>query len=170
MPKALPQRKRNAILEAVKAGGKRNEVAREHKVSPSTVSAIAKQAGLVSAFDRTLTEKASRAKAADNKAKRTQLQTDLLDDAQRFRGRAWSPYKVPVATAEGVEIVTLSLPPLPDAQRAYTAIGICVDKDMAYERAATDSGAEHAKSMAGRLFTALAQAVSDEPPQTPADG
>ena len=53
---------------------------------------------------------------------------------------------------------------------AYTAIGIASDKSIAIEKHDTqDDGADHAKSMLGRLFSGLAQAVSDEPPETPQD-
>lgn len=134
----ISARKRNAILADIRAGNRRNEIARKHGVSAGSVTSIAKQAGL--SFDRSATEKATRARAADCRALRTQLQADLLADAQRFRARAWSPYQVAMSTAEGIETITLSLPPLQDARAAYTAIGIAVDKDLAIERAHADDG------------------------------
>ena len=110
MPKPLPPKKRAAILADIKAGQKsRNQVARDHGVSTSTVSGIAKQANLTEAFDRSGTEAATRARVIDCKAAREQLKSDLLADAQRFRERAWSPYQVVVSTPEGAEVVTLDL-------------------------------------------------------------
>lgn len=162
MPPRMAPEKREAILKDIRAGGKsRNAIAREHRVSPGSVSNIARENGLTgSAFDRTLTQNASRAKAADNKAKRSQLQSDLLDDAQKLRGRAWASYKVPLSGTEGIEVIELDLPPLPDVRAAYTAIGICVDKDAAIERsAATGAGTAEAESLMGRLAAALTEAV-----------
>jgi transposase-like protein len=170
MPKPLPARKRAAILRDIKTardnGKSAGQIARDHGVARSTVTKIAADTGNSDAFERTQTAKAARAKQADNKSKRTQLQADLLDDAQALRKRAWSPYQVVVGSAEGAEIVELDLPPLPDVRAAYTSIGIIVDKDRAYEKDKADGdGAENAKSMLGRLFTGLAAAVSE--PETP---
>lgn len=141
MPKALPQRKRNAILKDIKAGGvSRNYIARKHKVAASTVGAIAADAGITDAFDRTNTIKGARAKAIDCRALREQLKLDLMADAQRLRDRAWSQYSVVVGTHEGAEVVHLDLPPLPDVRSAYTAIGICADKSIRLEQHDSDDG------------------------------
>jgi transposase-like protein len=164
MPARIPDRKRARIVADIKAEKPRNQIARDHGVSPSTVTLIARQAGLGSAFDRSKTLKASRAKAIDNKAKRAQLASDLLDDAQKLRARAWEPYPVPMMGPEGAETVELTLPPLPDVRAAYTAIGIQVDKGLAIERHdKSDDGVDHAKSMLGQLLTGLAEVVGQDP-------
>ena len=169
MPKRLPDAKRAAILADIKAGGgKRNEIARKHGVSPSLVGKIATAEGITDAWDRTHALKGARAKAIDNKSKRAQLASDLLDDAQHYRKRARSAYKVVVSTPEGADVVTLDEPPLPDVRSALTAIGICVDKSIAVEKHdTTDDGSQHARSMLGQLFTGLAQAVNGDAPETP---
>lgn len=161
MPPRMAPDKREAILKDIRAGGmSRNQVARKHGVSASVVGKIAARAGITDAWDRTHALKGARAKAADNKAMRSQLQSDLLRDAQKLRGRAWSKYKVPLSGAEGIEVIELDLPPLPDVRAAYTAIGICVDKDAAIERsAATGAGTAEAESLMGRLAAALTEAV-----------
>lgn len=170
MPK-LSQGKRDAITTDIRAGKKRNEIARDHGVSAGSVTNIAKQAGLANAFDRSATVKAARAAQADNKALRAQLQSDLLKDAQRLRKRAWELYKIPMAGPEGIEIIELELPPLPDVRAAYTAIGIIVDKDRAYERDKQGAdGTDHATSMLGKLMTGLAQAFGDDPETPQGDG
>jgi len=170
MPKPLPDATRSAVIDDIKAGGKSaRQIGKAHGISDASVRRIAKDARIVDAWSRDKTVKATRARVADNAAKRAQLQSDLLDDAQKFRERAWSEYKIPVPGPEGAEVVTLDLPPLPDAARAYTAIGIIVDKDRAYERdKAGSDGADHAKSMLGRLMTGLAEAFGDEA-DTPQD-
>lgn len=171
MPPRLPNAKRKRIAADIGSGMSRNAIARKYHVAASTVGRIAAEEDITEPFDRTNTLKGARAKAIDNKAKRAQLASDLLDDAQKLRGRAWQPYQMPVGGGEGVEIITLDLPPLPDVRAAYTAIGIASDKSIAIEKHDTSGdGADHAKSMLGRLFTGLAEAVGgDEPPQTPLD-
>jgi transposase-like protein len=163
----LAPQKRAAILKDIGTGLSRNQIARKHGVSASLVGKIAAQEGITDAWDRTHTLKGARAKAADNKAKRAQLQSDLLDDAQKLRARAWASYKIVVGGPEGAEVVELDLPPLPDVRAAYTSIGIIVDKDAAIERNASDEGADQAKSMLGKLFEGLAAAVGET--ETPQD-
>lgn len=169
MPKPLSTRKRNAVLKDIKAakanGQSAGQIARDHGVARSTVTKIAADSNLADAFERTQTAKAARAKQADNKAKRAQLQSDLLDDAQKLRKRAWSRYPIVVSGPEGAETVWLDEPPLPDVRAAYTSIGIIADKDRAYERDKSDEGSDHATSVLGRLFTGLAEAVSADTPQ-----
>lgn len=170
MPPPISPEVRAAVASDIRAGKPRNAIAREHRISPGSVSNIAKAEGITSAFDRTLTAKAARAKQVDNAAKRAQLQSDLLDDAQRFRKRAWSKYKIALSGPEGVEIIELEEPPLPDAARAYTAIGIIIDKDRAYERDKQGSdGTDHARSMLGQLMSGLAEVFGDEADTPPGD-
>jgi transposase-like protein len=142
MPKPLSTRKRSAVLADIKAaranGTSVRQIARDHGVSPSSVTKIAAEYGIADAFGRSQTENATRAREVDCKALRAQLKVDLLHDAQRLRGRAWSPYTVVVSTPEGAERVTLDEPPLPDVRAAYTAIGIAVDKSAALERHDSD--------------------------------
>ena len=141
MPKPIPARKRKAILADIQTGTKsRNQIARDHHVSPSTVTGIAKQAGIDNAFDRSQTEKGTRAREVDCKVLRAQLKVDLLHDAQALRKRAWSRYQVVVGSAEGAEIVDLELPPLPDVRAAYTSIGIAADKSIRLEQHDSDDG------------------------------
>src|SRR5580700_10138178 len=122
MPAPLAASKRAAILEDIRSGMTRNQIARKHGVAASTVGRIAGQEGITDAFDRTNTLKGARAKAADNKAKRAQLQSDLLDDAQRVRGRIWGPCKVVVGGPDGAEIVELDEVPLEGIKAGFTAI------------------------------------------------
>lgn len=170
MPKALAPEKREAIAADIGSGMSRNQIARKHGVAASTVGKIAADEKITDAFDRTHALKGARAKAVDNKARRAQLASDLLDDAQRLRERAWKPYEIPMSTGEGVEVVTLDLPPLQDVRSCYTAIGICTDKTIAIEKhdVASD-GAAAARSMLGQLFSGLAEAVGDAPAETQQD-
>lgn len=83
MPAPLDPDKRDAIADAIRAGGKRNDIAREHHVSPSTVTRIGRDLedkGELDtpAFDRTKTESASRARAKDNALRRAELEAEFL--------------------------------------------------------------------------------------------
>ena len=166
MSKPLPPKKRAEILADIQAGEKgRNEIARDHGVSTSTVTNIAKYAGIDTACDRTSTEKATRAREADCKALREQLKIDMLQDAQRLRQRAWAPYQVVVSTPQGADVVTLTEPPLNEVRAAYTAVGIAIDKSLVLERHDSGSGTDGAKSMLDALAEGIRRfAQSDEPP------
>jgi transposase-like protein len=173
MPPRMAPDKRAAILADIQARTfSRNEIARRHGVAPSAVGKIAAQEGITDAWDRTHALKGARAKKIDNAAKRAQLQSDLLDDGQRVRARIWGPYKVVVSGPNGAEIVELDEAPLEAIKAGFTAIGIIVDKDRAYEKdaQATGDSSAAARSLIGRLSDVLEQAAgtdSLEPPETP---
>lgn len=76
MPAPLDPELKAAILEAIKAGGKRNEIARTHQVSPSTVSKLAAEIG--HAFDRAQTKHATAASVADTASRRATLAERLI--------------------------------------------------------------------------------------------
>lgn len=170
MPKPLSARKRSAVLADIQAaranGTSVRQIARDHGVAASTVTKIAADYGIADAFGRSQTENATRAREVDCKALRAQLRVDLLHDAQRLRGRAWSPYTVVVSTPEGAERVVLDEPPLMDVRSAYTAIGIALDKSIRLEQHDSDDSASGAKSMLGDLGKTLrtvADALETEP-------
>lgn len=73
---------RARIIELVEAGLSRNAVARELKVSPSTVSKVASEESLT--FDRSVSAAAVAAKQADAKARRAEIQLALVDKAEEF--------------------------------------------------------------------------------------
>lgn len=157
MPRPIDDQLRADILRDIQDGQARNHIARTRGVAPATVTKIAQQAGLTNAFDRSQTEKGTRAKLFDARAARAQLIEDLYADAQRFRERAWSPYEQLITGPEGTDAVTTTLPPLRDQQSAYTALGICMDKAGRAEDKNGDSRNESARSLLGSLFDGLAR-------------
>jgi transposase-like protein len=166
VPPIDPER-RAAVLRDIKAGGKSlNQIAKDNAVAKSTVSVIAKDAGLTDAFDRTRTEAATRAHAIDCRARREALKAALLDDAERLRDRAWSAYEVVVESrATGPSRLTLDLPPLQDVRAAYAAIGIAIDKSVRLEQYdSTDSDVD-AKSMLGALAEGIRQYANTSGPE-----
>jgi hypothetical protein len=147
LPAPLDPAKREAIEADITAGKSRNQIARDHEVSGSTVTRIAQ--GIAERnghrsddFDRSKTVNATRARKFDSAAARAQLVADLYGDAQRFRARGWDEYTQIVSGPLGAELVTTKLPPLRDQQSAYTALAICVDKAAKLEAIDAGDGAE----------------------------
>ncbi len=157
MPPRIPDDKRAAILAEVKAGTKgRNQIARDHGVSVGTVTNIANSAGIgQTAFDRSVSEKATQAVVADNRSRRARIASELLDDVERLRKRAWEPYTYYERGQQGPELVTLEQPPQKEAKEAYVAIGICLQRHAELEKHDADRGDEKAKSMLTDLAKAL---------------
>ncbi|MFI0897740.1 hypothetical protein [Streptomyces sp. NPDC020983] len=165
MPRPLDDTKRAAILTDIRAGKlSRNAIARKHGVGAATVTKLAKTTGDATTFDRSQTQKATRAVEADSRARRAALAADLLDDAARLRARAWEEYTVVVGTAQGAETVTLELPPLGDVRSAYTAVGIVVDKHLALDRHDHSGGADvtDAVSMLTNLAAGIRRIAEQE--------
>lgn len=158
----LPQHVRDAILADVKAGEKsRNKIARDHGVSVGSVTNIARASLTGEVFDRSRTQKATRAVEADTRAARAvlaadraALAADLLADAQRLRDRAWSKYSYYERGREGPELVTLDLPPLREVKEGYAALGISVQRHLELERHDSGDPGEVA-SLLGALFGGL---------------
>lgn len=154
---ALPPGKKDAILADVRAGGKSaRQIAKDHGVGVSTVSGLAKKAGLTNAFDRSKTEAATHAHAIDCRARREALKQQLIEDAEKLRARAWENYEVVVDNRQlGPQTMTLDLPPAQDVRAFYAAVGLAIDKHCRLEQYdATDSAAD-AKSFLGDLAEAL---------------
>lgn len=165
MPAPLDASKRAAILTDIKAGKlSRNAIARAHGVSSSTVTKLARDTGDATAFDRSQTEKATRAVEIDNRARRAIIAAELLNDVAHLRERAWSPYTVVVGTAQGAQKVTLDLPPLGDVRSAYTSIGIVLDKHLALDRHDNSggAGADDAVSMLTNLAAGIRRIAEQE--------
>jgi transposase-like protein len=132
VPAPLDPDKRAAIAQAIRDGGTRNAIARDHDVAQSTVSRIAEQEGLVDAFDRSEIKRATEAKQADLAAQRAQLAQLLMEDAFRLRERMWQTQQVVVVTARkgggsSAELVDIETS-AGDFRNYLTAIGIAVDK------------------------------------------
>ena len=131
-------------MEGLEAGASVREVAREHGRSPSTVSGVARAAG-VDVGGRDQTKAATDARLADRARRQGELASALLDDAERLRRELFAPCverkAMTVALGRGagskVEIVdVLRDQPTHEAQaRIMVAIGIAVDKVLAISNA-----------------------------------
>lgn len=173
MPKGtpLPPEKADAITADILAGGKSaRAIAKDHQVGVSTVSDVAARAGISDAFDRSKTEAATQAHAADCRARREKLKAELLDDAERLRKRAWERYEVVVdSRTDGPQTLYLDLPPLQDVRAAYAAIGIAIDKSVRLEQYDSNDSASDAKGMLGALAEGISAWVQANPDPEGAD-
>jgi transposase-like protein len=145
MPAPLDPAKRQAIADAIRAGGHRNAIARTHGVSPSTVTGIAKQEGIDGAFDRAATKKATEAArvdaAADAMAMAVRWRTfsgDVLSSLERVTAEQWDE--------------------VPLLDRARIA-GIAVDKAIALQRTG-DPDADASQTLVAELIDGLRARVA----------
>lgn len=139
MPAPLNPEHRARITQAIREGGQRNTIAREHNVSGSTVSGIAKAEGIH--FDRSQTRHARVALAEDYASRRAQLREDLLADAIKVRQRFWKPCTVFKFGGKDNTLNSIDLPePDFEGQRHIaTTVGTLVDKLAVLERVEADS-------------------------------
>jgi hypothetical protein len=146
VPRPLSEPKRQAILADIEAGQKsRNQIARDHKVSVSSVTKLAP----TDAFDRSKMKKALAARQIDHKARLSEL-------AGRAAGLA--------------ERALSSFETMTDEEWARTSFhsrgivfGIAADK--ARELAPEDSAAEEISSLLGGLLGQLKGKHGDAPPE-----
>ena len=137
-----------------------------------TVSRAAARMSLT--FDHSQTAKATKAAAIDMKARRAVAAERLLSELEGLLDDLHRPYLDHAFSQGGnPDERYTEHPAMPtpsdkaQLMRAATSAG-AEHRRMA-EFDTSDDGADHAKSMLGRLFSGLAEAVSDEPPETPQD-
>ncbi|GAA4928833.1 hypothetical protein GCM10023224_05190 [Streptomonospora halophila] len=154
---------RTAIINDIRNGGTCRGIARDHGVSPASVANIAKEADLTDAFERTATERATRAKQADNRARRAQLASDLLNDAARLREQLWEATTIGAfGGREGDwHEAQVPEPPFTDKRAILAGVQTAVRSHVELEKVDTGSGAEAAASMLSKLAVGLKQAWED---------
>lgn len=145
MPKPLDPVLRAAIVEAIKAGGTRNQIARDLGVSPSTVSKIARDDGLTSAFDRSQTKNATEAAKADNAALRAATSRRFLEECNRFLDDLHAPILVWNFGGKDNTFNSKELPKpsTADKRNLITSAAVAIDKHLAVEKH-DNSGESHA--------------------------
>ena len=168
MPPRISDGRRAQIVAAIRAAnGSRStrSIGNEFGISASTVTKIAKNAGIQNAFDRTEVEKALTARAVDHKARRAVIADWLLDDIDRFRARAWSPYTQVISGPQGAEFVTTKLPSLGDQRNAYVTIAMNLDKHVMLARFDYAGGDGPIKGLLGTLLDGIRQDYGVDPEQ-----
>jgi transposase-like protein len=160
MAQQLTPAERQRIIEAIKAGQPRNEIARETGRAPATVTLIAQEEGL--SFDRADTKAATEARVTDIRARLAALADGLVADAERLRGQLFAPH---VAFAFGGKDNEYNEHEIPeptarDKQAIMTSIGIAVDKARQIT-AAEAPGGEEARSLVRDLLDGISEWAAD---------
>lgn len=158
MPAPLDPAKRAAIAEAIRDGGKgRNEIARDHGVSASTVGKIAEAEGIDGAFDRAQTKRATEARNADVAARRAELKKLLVEDAHRLRAQLWAPCVMHNFGGKDNTHNSIDLPqPTFEQQRnIMTSVGIAVQRVADLEKLDMGGGVEEAAGLIRDLVDSI---------------
>lgn len=153
----IPDDKRDAIADDIRARKPRNQIARDHRVSAGTVTNIAREFGLTEAFDRSATKRATEAAAVDSKALRIVTSRRFLDEANRILDRLSGPYLV---HAFGGRDNTyreheLALPPAGELRNLITAAAVAFDKHLAGDRHDAGGDVSEVESLLDNLFLEL---------------
>lgn len=172
----IDSEKRTAIVNDLRDDTKsRNQIARDHGVSPSTVSKIAREEH--KEFDRTKVIHATRAKQADNRARRAQLASDLLADAEKLRKQLWEPTTIGAFGGRDGEWHTAEVeePPFSDKRAILSSVQTAMRTSAELEKVDATGSTDGAMSMLGKLAAGLKQAWEEsesagEPPSEPQAG
>jgi hypothetical protein len=172
MAKQVSDTEREAILADIHTGElSRNAIARKHGRSVGTITNIAATAGLSeSAFDRSATVNATRARSIDLADARLKLQERWARKAVEGLDRSESPCTVYgfVGTQLGAEFISeeLPLPPANDYRSFVTAAAVATDKMLALAKYdAGTTGVDDAVSVIGNIVDALRGAVAADADQ-----
>lgn len=157
MPAPLDPDKRAAIAEAIRTGASRNAIAREHGVSGSTVTAIAKAEGLTDAFDRSATKRATEAKNADTSSRRAELKALLVEDAHRLLAQLWAPCEYLHFGGKDNTLgrVELDQPTFEQQRNIMASFGIAVDKVAVLAKLDAGGGVEEAAGLIRDLVDSI---------------
>jgi hypothetical protein len=153
------QRKSVAELHAKGLG--RNTIARELGISAGQVTNIARDLGL--SFDRTATAVATEARKADCADRRSRLEEQLLDDAERLRAQVWAPHEyIDHGGKEFVEVRWLQDEPTPaDKLKLIQAARQALDGSLRITQLDAEAGDAPVKAMLTELGRALGVLPAD---------
>ena len=179
MPPPLDKTVREAILEDIRAGKlSARAIAKAHGVGVSTVSRLAAKEHVGDRWERSKTRTATRAREADNAARRSALAARRLDlaealhdDAQRLRAQLWQPQEYFDWGGKDHDFDTHTTPePTPSDKRALMgAAAVAVDKSLKLVPPTDEAGTEAAASMLGALAAGIRH-FAETAEQEEADG
>lgn len=163
----ITEAERARIVELIRAGRSRNDIAREVGRAAGSVTKIARDHGLE--FDRSATQAATAAVKVDNASRRERLIAAMYDNAERLNQQMFEPAieRKAMVVADGngtgshVETVTVRLPQptFGDKRNIAVATKVLVDGARVLEQV-SDSGQEAAKGMLGRLVDGIRAEVA----------
>ncbi len=136
----------------------RNAIARELGWSAGTITTVARDLGLD--FTRTATREATAARKADAAALRSDLELQLLDDAQRLRAQVWLPHEYRDYGGKDFVMRKWTQPePTPvDKLKLMQAAGNALDRAIRLGELDKGGEVEEARSMLVALFEDLGAA------------
>lgn len=139
----------------------RNAIARELGRSGGAVSKWCEDLGLD--FNRESTKVAVAARKTEAAALRSELELQLLDDAQRLRSQMWQPHEYIAHGGKDFDEArwTQDEPSPVDKLKLMQAAGIAVDRSVKLGDLDKDDEVEAARSMLVNLFEALGLAVTE---------
>lgn len=145
-------------------GLSRNAIAAELGRSPSTVTKLARAAGVT--FDRTATAAATAAKQADNRALRAELERGLLQDALRLRKALFAPALVYSFGGKENDYSEHHLDELDikGKRELMQAVSLASTSALQLAKVDQDAGVDHARSVLGQLGDALRQVAGEPAP------
>ncbi|MET7450671.1 helix-turn-helix domain-containing protein [Streptomyces sp. NPDC005574] len=164
---------RRRVRELHAAGKSRNDIAREIRRSPSTVSKIAAAFEPPLTFDRAAEVAAATAvRTADLADRRAALALALHNDAERLRAQLWQPTVYgEFAGKDGKwQQVHLDQPRFADQRQIIGATATAIQQSLRLAPVEGGEGSEQVRSMLGALGDALAQAAGDPDATGAADG
>lgn len=171
MARPITDNDRAAVRRLHAQGKSRNDIAREIKRSPSTVSKLAAEADLT--FERGAeVVAATEARRIDLAARRIQLAELLHIDAEKLREQLWQPTTYgEFAGRDGEWREThLERPRFGDQRQIIAAAGTAIQQSLKLSPAESGEGVEQVRSMLGALGEALTQAAADDTDDGGADG
>jgi hypothetical protein len=142
-----------------KQGLSLNECAKRMKRSPSTISTHGDLLKLP--WDRSHMKAATDANVADNKARRSALESRFLSEAEGILGQLHDPMTVYAFTKEGFDFSTLPTPNPAGVRDLMTAASIAVSHSLKIAVHDSDSSHDDAKSMLTSLAAAMGMAFRE---------
>lgn len=173
MARPITDKDRAAVRRLHAQNKSRNEIAREIKRSPSTVSKIAAEFEPPLTFERGAeVVAATEARRIDLAARRVQLAEALHVDAEKLRAQLWEPTTYgEFAGRDGEWREThLERPRFGDQRQIIAAAGTAIQQSLKLSPAESGEGVEQVRSMLGALGEALTQAAADNTDDGGADG
>jgi hypothetical protein len=158
MGSPIPGDKRSAILADIEAGELAcRAIARKHNVAPSTVTKIAKDAGITDAFGRSQTKDATAARKTDLAAQRAEVSALFLQRAREALQEMTEPHLVFSfgGRDNSYNEQLLDSPPTTDKRNLMTIAAIGMQRHLEVERHDTAAEADQVGSLLGQLLGTL---------------
>lgn len=160
----VTQVERDRVADLHARGYGRNAIARELGRPGSVITKICQELDLT--FDRSATRVAVQARQTEAAAVRSELQLQLLEDAQRLRAQIWSPHTYIDHGGKDFQRVEWEQDePTPvDKLKLMQAAGAAIDRSIRLGEVDRGGEIDAARTMLGQLLEQLGVAAGDYDP------